>query len=229
MNPLLAGALAAAKDEAVVLFSGGRDSTLAAVRTILNGFRPRLLIGQSGFSIGGYLLDARLAELQTACGPIGLEVERVPVQGLVRNLSLVTLEEDISTHRVNLIPLGESLAVHAAGVARCLLLESPVLVNGFSGYQRHLPEQSPAGVEVIGALVAEFGVELRCPVLEVGDVKDVQYELMEYGLTPKSAEPVSIFADTCSQASPTAVRSYAEARLPHLRSFIRRFCSTATS
>lgn len=206
----------------IVLFSGGRDSTLAAVRTILRGEVPILCLFDSGLGVQRGLVSKRLQELRTSVGAHRFEVAKIPVFGLVRTIALLPLVDDILHDQVNLIPLAESLAMHAAAVVLAKKVNAERIVNGFSGYQSHLPEQGPDAVQRIADFIAEYDIQLDTPLRNVKSVQEVQYELLEYGLSPKSLEGVSVFADCCQPASVDTVAQYIERKLPALRTFVGR-------
>jgi hypothetical protein len=133
------------------------------------------------------------------------------------------LVEDIVRDRVNLIPLGESLAMHAAAVVAAQRMGAKQIVNGFTGYQRHLPEQGMGAFTLLSQFIKEYDLTLNSPLLNVESVQQVQYELLQYGLSPKSLEAVSMFADCCEESSDETVIRYIEAKLPILRDFVSRF------
>jgi hypothetical protein len=70
----------------IVLFSGGRDSTLAAVRCLLAGAYLVLCVFDTGFGLSRELIDVRINELRTSVGAGRFDVAHIPVYGLVRTV-----------------------------------------------------------------------------------------------------------------------------------------------
>ncbi|MFJ1759013.1 hypothetical protein ACIOD2_01780 [Amycolatopsis sp. NPDC088138] len=210
-------------DRAVVLFSGGRDSTLAAVRCIINGQHPILINFDTGFGTGRSLVNNRIDELEDCFGKDRITFGNVPIYGLVRSVACRDLVEDVQKYGANLIPLGESLAMHAAAIVIAKQLSASHVVNGFSGYQSNLPEQIPTSISTIRRFVESYDIKLITPLAKSTYVQDVQYELIQYGITPKSLESVSIFADCCEPVEDeVSVIDYIESKLPILGEFVQR-------
>src|SRR5262245_19024364 len=107
------------RDEVVVMFSGGRDSSLAAVKYCLSGHAVQLLRFTTGIGIPSTLPEVREMELRSRFGSLLLPSRPlVPVYGLVRKIAIASIEEDFRRFGGrNLVLLGEKLAIHAASLA----------------------------------------------------------------------------------------------------------------
>lgn len=105
--------------QVAVLFSGGRDSSLAACLFALKGYRVHLLSFVSGIGIKSDISDYRYNELHTRFPHHILGRESIPIFGLFRKIAIVNIEEDFAKYKVNLILVGEKMAMHAAAIVYC--------------------------------------------------------------------------------------------------------------
>jgi hypothetical protein len=215
---------AARRDEntTLVLFSGGRDSSLAACLLVTGGRRVHLLTCNNGVCIGGDLSQHRFVELQTALGQ-RLEGRTVlSSMGLFRRVALQDIESDFARFGKNLILLGSQLATHTEGIVFCLDHGLKSMAVGSTKYQEHFPEQMGVGREKLRAFCGEFGIAYQLPVGDFATEDEVKYRLLDYGVSTKSLEAVSIFSDTFSQPTEDQVAEYIDLKLPICREYIDR-------
>jgi 7-cyano-7-deazaguanine synthase in queuosine biosynthesis len=215
--------------DVAIMFSGGRDSSLAAVRYCMSGKRVRLLRFATGLGIPSELPKIREQELRTIFpGQVLEDTPIIPVHGIVRRLALATIEMDFQSFAgKNLVLLGEKLALHCASVIYCLREAIGVLADGSSGYQKELPEQRPIAIDFFHEISTEFGIKYETPVLECLSVQEVRFELLEAGLSTKSLEGISMFADTFSTADDATVAAYLQAKRELATAYIARYVESA--
>ena len=204
----------------LVLFSGGRDSSLAACLLATGGRRVHLLTCNNGVCIGGELSQHRYVELQTALGQRLDGRTVVPTMGLFRRIALQDIESDFARFGKNLILLGSQLATHTEGIMYCLDHGLKSLAVGSTKYQEHFPEQMGVARERLKAFCGEFGIEYLLPVGHFASEDDVKYRLLDYGVSTKSLEAVSIFSDTFTQPTAEQVAEYIDLKLPICREYI---------
>jgi hypothetical protein len=214
--------------DVAVMFSGGRDSSLAAVIYCTRGFRVKLLRFITGFGIPSPLPDIREAELRSRFGDAILpSQDPIRVYGLVRRIAVAEIEGDFRRFGgKNLVLLGEKLALHAASLVHCLNNEIAVLADGTSGYQADLPEQRDTAIDFFRNLSERYAVRYETPVKDATSSDEVKYALLDAGISTKSLEGISMFADSFSMADDDTVRSYLELKKVHAISYIDRFTST---
>ncbi|PID32093.1 hypothetical protein CR970_02320 [Candidatus Saccharibacteria bacterium] len=95
------------------------------------------------------------------------------------------------------------------------------MVSGFSLYQSEMyMEQTPEAVHISTELMQSYGLEFRTPILEYSSLDDVKFQLLDFGVTTKSLEAVSIFADSFSIPSPRSVVEYMTSKLDTCRRYI---------
>lgn len=209
---------------ALALFSGGRDSSLTACLLANDGFSIHLLTCDNGTSIGADLSEYRLSELRRALGERLLGRSIVSTMGLFRRIALATIEDDFSRFRKNLIVLGSQLAIHTEAVVYCFKHGLRLVASGFTNYQRTFAEQMPEAIEALRAFLAEYDIEYLTPVYDYDSPDAVKYSLLDFGVSTKSLEAVSIFADTFTEPSAQQVLSYIDAKLPICREYIALKC-----
>jgi predicted subunit of tRNA(5-methylaminomethyl-2-thiouridylate) methyltransferase len=207
-----------------VMFSGGRDSSLAAVTYCLRGCDVQLLRFSTGFGIPSPLPDIRETELRARFRDRLLPSALIPVYGLVRAISAANIEEDFRRFEgKNLVLLGEKLAIHAASLTFCLQNRIQTLADGTSSYQAEMPEQRPVAIDFFRELSAKYDIRYETPIIEVGSEMNVKYALLEAGISTKSLEGLSMFADSFTRADDQTVLAYLRCKENAACSYIERF------
>jgi hypothetical protein len=206
----------------LVLFSGGRDSSLAACLLATAGRQVHLLTCDNGVCIGAEVSQHRFVELQQALSHRLEGRTVVPSMGLFRRIALQNIEADFARFGKNLILLGSQLATHTEGIVFCLARGLKCMAAGSTRYQSHFPEQMNVARERLQAFCREFGIEYLLPVGDFSSEDDVKYQLLDYGVSTKSLEAVSIFSDTFTQPTAQQVADYIDLKLPICREYISR-------
>ena len=206
--------------EVVVLFSGGRDSSLVACLMANQNKKVHLLTCNNGVSIKPELAEFRFKELQAAFPAEIVSRTIVPSYGLFRRIALVDIEQDFHQFKKNLILLGYQLAAHTEGIIYCKRNNIRVLASGFTRYEAHYAEQLPEAITALTAFAREYEVEYLVPVYEYSSADEVKYALLDFGVSTKSLEGVSIFADTFSDPSSELVLQYIKAKLQICRDYM---------
>jgi PP-loop superfamily ATP-utilizing enzyme len=163
-------------DACLLMFSGGRDSTLAAVRMTRRGSPLILVTVSSSHLVGIDRVRRRLGELARII-PIETPwlLARQPTE----------LRTDTSFYEQTCLPCHHAYVVVSGALAKITGLRH--LAFGYAGYQSDWPEQTPFAVGLKGVL-AKHGIELELPVQDIGTREDAIRELAELGLTVDSLE-----------------------------------------
>lgn len=201
------------KEKVAVLFTGGRDSSLVACLEALQGKEVHLLTCNSGIGIKSELSEIRVEELKHRFPEQIVGRTVLPTYGLFRSIAISKLEEDFKRWGVNLILLGDKLAIHAAATVYCLKNGITRIVDGCVGYQKDLAEQKNVAIEILRGFEAEYGITYECPIYHFGSQDDVKYALMTFGLSSKSLEGVSVFGDAFSEPTDQMVEEYMKDKL----------------
>ncbi len=207
-------------DDVVVLFSGGRDSSLTACLILDTGAKVHLLTFNDGSFIDLDISQLRVQEIHQIFPDNMVRRVVIPSYGLFRRIALANIESDFATYRKNLIILGSQLASHTEAILYCLRFNIKHIASGFTRYEAFLPEQMPESIELIRSFMIEYGIEYATPVYDFTDADSVKYRLFEMGISTKSLEAFSIFSDTSTEPTPQIVTSYIEAKLPICREYI---------
>jgi 8-oxo-dGTP pyrophosphatase MutT (NUDIX family) len=164
-------------------------------------------------------VEFRLTELRRSLDA-DLLWTRASIPGLFRSVALANIEEDFARWRTNLILLGAQLASLTEGLAQCLQRGIGTLAAGYTKYEHDYHEQDPAAVLWLREFCASYGVDLSLPVYDYTSADQVKYALLNFGISTKSLEAVSLFGDTFSPASPEAITQYLDAKADTCRSYI---------
>ena len=159
----------------VLLFSGGRDSTIAAVRLGSQAYRQTLLTVSSPDMVGLSSVLSRLEELAKVIQPF--------------DWYNVVLEDHAPEHVgqfPNCFACQHAYLAVAARVARQVGTDE--ISVGYSGYQAHWPEQSRLAIESLISIFAGFGYRCTFPVYDLTSKQDAENELAQAGLSTRALE-----------------------------------------
>jgi hypothetical protein len=156
--------MASSSPTCVLLFSGGRDSTLGAIRLSESFDRVVLVTILSPHMTGLNRVHARLEELGRILA-VDCEWMLVPETPLV--LSRSPGDGCVDCH------FGYFFTAHS--IAR--ELECNRIACGFTQYQSAWVEQTPYAVKRLTEVMAEHGTELLLPVAEIASREEVEAEL----------------------------------------------------
>ncbi|AKU19265.1 hypothetical protein VV02_24050 [Luteipulveratus mongoliensis] len=205
----------------IIMYSGGRDSSLAACLELAAGRAVDLVTVQTGAVIPSEIRNYRTMELRHAFADASISEARVKAHGIFRRIALENLESDFKAYETNLILLGHQLAMQCATIVYARQTGATCVVSGFSGYQSAMyMEQDESAVAISTLLFAESGIEFKAPILDYRSLDEVKYRLLDFGVTTKSLEEVSLFADSFSQPQPGAIEGYLNEKLEIARDYI---------
>jgi len=204
-----------------LLFSGGRDSSLAVCRLAHQKIKIVPITCFNGVTINNEISHYRYKELKNRFPDFIEEHINIPTFGLFRKLSIVTLENDFKEYSTNLVCLGCKLAAYSSAIAHCVENSISVIADGYTSYQSSkYPEQSKEVIEILKNFSAEFGILYINPVFNQDSFQKTKYELFDFGISSNSIEGVCIFADTYSEGKPEDIVTYIYKRLNVCREFI---------
>ncbi len=205
----------------LVMFTGGRDSTLAACHLMLRGIPVHLFSANSGCSLHRGVLGYRVEELKRRFGDLVVSHVVEDISGSFRTLASETLEQDILTDRKNLVLLGEKVAIHAHVIDYCRRTGIRTINDGITFYQREYPEQRLVAKDYFVEFMAEYDIAYRSPIYDFArSQEDVKYRLLQLGVSTKSLEGISIFADSFSEPSDDVIMNYLRRKEPICRDII---------
>jgi predicted subunit of tRNA(5-methylaminomethyl-2-thiouridylate) methyltransferase len=153
--------------EVALLFSGGLDSTAAAVRLSERFGRVHLLTCSRGY--GHFFLGSarrRAEELRARLGD-RFSFELLDIRPLFERVVLSTLREDYRRYGSAFVwCLGCKVCMHARSIAYCRDRAVGTASDGSSGDTQVFVEQRPATLELVRAFYRAHGVEFTTPVYD---------------------------------------------------------------
>ena len=199
----------AGSDAQLVMFTGGRDSTLAACSLMLRGIPVHLYTANSGCSLHRDVLEVRVREMRSRFGGLMLRHVKQDISGSFRSLAIADLEQDILTYRKNLVLLGEKIAIHCHVIDYCKRNDITIVNDGIAVYQKEFPEQRSVAKDYFVEFMKGYGITYESPIYDWAQSSDdVKYKLLQLGLSTKSLEGLSVFADSFTTPSDEVVLQY---------------------
>jgi predicted subunit of tRNA(5-methylaminomethyl-2-thiouridylate) methyltransferase len=163
--------------KSVLMFSGGRDSSVAAVRMSEQGIRPVLVTITSWHLHGIDRVRERIREIKPRMpADIPWLIIRQPVE----------LRTDTSFYEQTCLPCHHAYVVAGAVIAAKAGVMS--LAFGYTSYQSEWPEQSPLAVERLTSVLDRHGIELVLPVYDLRSREEVFEELTASCLSKAALE-----------------------------------------
>lgn len=161
----------------VLLFSGGRDSTIAALRLASAGRSLALTTVTSAHLVGIDAVRRRLTELQTHL-PDSTEWIHVSQPEQLAVGSKLLAPTCLPCH----------LAYVTIGVELAKEVNAKTIAFGYAGYQSSWPEQTKEAVDTLHAILAEQGIELLLPVYDLHSKEEAMTLLSQHNINPAALE-----------------------------------------
>jgi predicted subunit of tRNA(5-methylaminomethyl-2-thiouridylate) methyltransferase len=159
------------------MFSGGRDSTLAALRLAERRENLVLVTISSGHLHGIEAVKRRLQELSSQLPP---ETQWLRIR---QPLELAT---DTSFYAQTCLPCHHAYVVVAAAIAG--ELGARRLAFGYTTYQDDWPEQTPLAIVRLRSVLDRHGIELVLPVHDLRSKREAIAELDRRGVSSGALE-----------------------------------------
>jgi len=163
--------------ECILLFSGGRDSTIAAVRLSSVVERLTLVTITSEHLVGINAVRRRLAELKSYL-PWNTKWLHVKQPEMLPGNQLFRAPTCLPCH----------CFYTAVGITVTERLNVSSLAFGYTGYQSDWPEQAPYAIECLGYVLSSRGIRLVLPVYDISKKSDAITELTRYCLSVDALE-----------------------------------------
>jgi tRNA(Ile)-lysidine synthase TilS/MesJ len=170
--------------DTALLFSGGVDSTYAAVVLARSCRRVHLLTFQNGHGHYGFRrVKRRHKELESRF-PGSFEPNLQSIKDLFKQTVVDQLPEDHERYGSAFVwCLGCKLSMHAAAIKHCLRTGLTHIADGSAGDTAEMVEQMPVSVAAIQRLYQDHGIEFSVPVYDVPrDEKRVELKRLGFNL-----------------------------------------------
>lgn len=206
-----------------LLFSGGRDSSLACSVLARQGYHIHLLTFNNGATASNNLIEYRISELQALFPKQIIGWERIPSYGLFKKIALSRIEQDFQNYKINLICLGCKLAMHTKALQYSISHDINILASGNTKYQSNWSEQNPVAINILEGFCKKFGVEYINPIYNLLDSEDQAKEMLyDMGFSPKALEATCLFGSTFSDAPESVIIKYLEEKIPLCEEYLRK-------
>ncbi|MFZ2278347.1 MAG: hypothetical protein WAW39_11130 [Prosthecobacter sp.] len=160
----------------VLMFSGGRDSTLSAIRLGLKRSPLILVTVVAEHLFGLSTVRRRVAELQPF----------LPQQSRWIIVTQPICMSPTSLNRDTCLPCQRDYVVCGAAVAA--LESSDAIALGYTSYQSSWPEQSSEATDVLRPILKAKGLELLLPVYDLQSKEEAKLELRKHSLSDEALE-----------------------------------------
>jgi hypothetical protein len=169
--------VAGALSDSVLMFSGGRDSTIAALRMVQAGTMPILTTVSSSHLIGIERVRKRVKEMeQFLATRVPWLVVRQPTE----------LRTDTSFYEQTCLPCHHAYVVVGAAVAAKAGCKN--LAFGYASYQNSWPEQTPYAIERLAAVLNRHAIQLLLPAYDLASREQAIMELSARTLSSEALE-----------------------------------------
>jgi hypothetical protein len=163
--------------KSVLMFSGGRDSTIGAVRMHEQGLAPILVTVSSWHLVGLERVQERVREIRRSLSiRVPWLVVRQPGE----------LRADMSFYEQTCLPCRHAYVVAGAVIAAKAGLCT--LGFGYAAYQNAWPEQTPLAIERLTAVLRRHGIQLMLPVYDLPSRDQAVEELTSRCLSTEALE-----------------------------------------
>jgi hypothetical protein len=159
------------------MFSGGRDSTLAALSLNKSGHSLILVTVSADHLFGFERVRQRLGELKTHL-PADTRWMRIRQPKTSGHFG--------AAFGRTCLPCQHDYALAGALIAK--QLELPRLAFGYASYQSSWPEQHPSATAALSSVLSEVGICLELPVYDLATRDDAKGRLVAAGLDDRALE-----------------------------------------
>lgn len=208
------------KKKVAILFTGGKDSSLVACLEAVKGNEVHLLTCNSGIGIKSELSQLRVEELVDRFPEANITRKILSTSGLLRTIGIQNIETDIKRWGVNMVLLADKMAIHSAATVYCLNNGITDMYDGVVKYQNDLVEQKIVAMDFFKRFEKEYGINYSSPIYDFGTRKEVKYALLDFGISNKSLEGVSIFGDSFSEPEDWMIEEYMNEKIHYCRNYI---------
>lgn len=222
MRERLAKPLAESNGRAVLMFSGGRDSTAIAAlfaHTFPHAELHWLMIDNGLLSrVDSTLRQSRL--LRRLFPDMTFEYEVKRASQMMRAAVMQHIEADFTkrNYPTLLACVGCKAVMNFSAMSYAKSLGISLVLDGYAERQSDFPEQTKEFMDQLHQLYREAKVNYVSPMYDVfGEKKIVQTVLADLGVSIEKQEAVCMFADAFSPSQGEHIAHYTEQVISHIR------------
>lgn len=200
---------------AVLLFSGGRDSSTVAA-AFCNAFpqgQLHLLLVDNGLLSRLDSTKRQAALLQSLFPKNDVIFETKRVSQMMRQVGMQQVEKDFTIHHYStlLICVACKLIMNFSAARYAKELGIRVILDGFADRQKDFPEQTNVFMDFIRRFFEENSLIYLSPLYDFLVEKPIIIQALdEMGVYIAKQEPVCMWADSFSKANEEEIASYME-------------------
>lgn len=163
-------------NQCLLMFSGGRDSTIAAVRLARKFASLTLVTVTSDHLVGIQTVQQRVVQLKP----------HLPAQTEWLQVEQPLLPPLKSLGNASCLPCQRAYAIIGGILAKRFGVRDMAL--GYAKYQSDWPEQTQQATTKLKKVLERFGLRLQLPVYDLVSKAEAEKELTSYGLSADSLE-----------------------------------------
>jgi len=199
-----------------MLFSGGADSTAAAVYYLNKGNKVQLITFDNGVEINLNLSEKK-AKMIIRKFPKLCSWWMLNSRQLFHQMAIKTLEKDVKKYG-NLVCCGCKLAMLAQSIVFCKKNDIKIIADGFEKSQIYYPEQTPEYIYVADLLCKKFGVKNEHPLYNLSS-KEIENLTVQAGLPPAPLQAVCMFGE--NRLKSRHIKKYTLQKLPMAVEYVK--------
>jgi adenylyl- and sulfurtransferase ThiI len=199
-----------------ILFSGGIDSTAAAVTFLREGCAAHLLTFSNGAEQWLSLAEGKAKTIRCRF-PDLCSWRLLDCAHLFHELAISNLEDDIKRYG-NLVCCGCKLAMLAEAIIYCRQNRIDRLADGFRNDQDYYPEQTPHYMGPADEFARRFGISYLHPFYDAWD-RDLEEIAREAAVPASSVQPYCLFGRNPVQPS-GRIRKYLLSKIPRAEQYV---------
>jgi 7-cyano-7-deazaguanine synthase in queuosine biosynthesis len=203
------------KKEAVILYSGGLDSSAVACIYADQGYnRLELLTFDNGTQGHLELSKVKIPELKKKFPDTEINHQILSSKYLFKKMTLEKIEEDSKKYSSNLLCVGCKISMHSEAIIYALNNGIYLIADGFAERQSEFPEQDISFIKEMKKFQNSFGINYECPLYHtVKNKSDVKDLLLMYDMSPKSIEPDCMMGGSFTQGKTEEIKDYVQDKL----------------
>lgn len=209
---------------AVLLFSGGRDSSAVAA-AFCNAFpqsQLHLLLIDNGLLSRLESTERQACLLADIFPETDIIFSTKRVSQMMRKVGMQQVESDFTKHGFStlLICLGCKFIMNFSAARYAQEQGIEIVMDGYANRQHKYPEQTEEFMSRVRSFYSEIGLKYLSPLYDfLTDKELVNQVLREMGVYIAKQEPICMWADSFSTAKPEEIIRYTEKALVLIRKY----------
>jgi len=205
------------KGKVAVLFSGGIDSSAAALIYLQKGCKVQLITFDNGAERN---LDNPKIRADLIKRKFGTQCSWKMLNSgeLFHRIAVKNLEKDVKKYG-NLICCGCKLAMLAELIIYCKKHDIKIIADGFEAGQVYYPEQHPDYISATDSFAKEFGISYEHPIYKMS-AKAIKKINSDAGIMAAPVQVECLFG--LNRVKNKNIKKYTKMKLPLARQYVKK-------